>query len=281
MSEPRNKDPYADARAFYGSELRRLREEAGLSQAQLGQRVFCSGTYVGQFETAVRRPQLELSALFDDALGSGEHLQRLCRLARTSKVPDYFADAAELEQQATQINEYAPMFVPGVLQTEAYARSMIQSGQRFASQQVVEHHVGTRMERARLFGDSTAPVLWIILHEATLRVCIGGPGVICEQLHHLAAVARSRPNVLFQVMPFTAGAHPFLNSMVQVMHFSDAPPVVYTEGAYMGQLIDDPSLVGQYQSAYDLARAAALSPEASLTVLESAAKEWSTHEYRT
>ncbi|QLE74448.1 helix-turn-helix domain-containing protein [Streptomyces rectiverticillatus] len=280
MTQPRNTDPYSDPRAFYGSELRRLREAAGLTQDQLGRRVFCSAAYIGQFETAIRRPQLELSQLLDDVLGSGEHLQRLCHLARNSKVAEYFADAAEFEQQARMISEYAPVLIPGVLQSEAYARSLIREAQRFAPQQVVDTYVANRMARAQLLDGPTAPVFWAILHETALRVPIGGPEAISEQLAHLATTARSRHNVVLQVLPFAAGAHPFLNTMVSLMHFSDAPPVIYTEGAYSGQLIDDPPLVAKFQSAYDLARAAALSPQASLSLIESAAKDWATHEHR-
>ncbi|MFI9720005.1 helix-turn-helix domain-containing protein [Streptomyces sp. NPDC052396] len=99
-------DPYADPRAFYGSELCRLRAEAGLTQTALGELAFRSGSYVGRFETAARRPQLELSKLFDEILGSGQHLRRLCRPARASKVADYFADAADLERQAAAISAH-------------------------------------------------------------------------------------------------------------------------------------------------------------------------------
>ncbi|MFI2073185.1 MULTISPECIES: helix-turn-helix domain-containing protein [Streptomyces] len=281
MTQPRNTDPYADARAFYGSELRRLREDAGLSQDQLGQRAFCSGTYIGQFETAARRPQLEISKLLDEVLGSGEHLQRLCRLARNSKVADYFADAAELERQAKSISESSVMFVPGVLQTEAYARAVTRAAQRFAPDQVVEQLVDARLERAHLLDGPTAPVFWAIVHEAALRVPVSSPTVISEQLAYLVQAVQARPNVVLQILPFAAGAHPFMSTSLAVMHFNDAPPVVYTESAYNGQLIEDPALVAQCQSAYDLARAAALSPEASLALIDSAAKEWATHEHRT
>ncbi|MEU5659653.1 Scr1 family TA system antitoxin-like transcriptional regulator [Streptomyces sp. NPDC047737] len=124
MPLPKNLDPYANPRAFYGAELRRLREAAGLSQNELGEQAFCSGTYIGLFEAAERRPQVDLSRKFDELLLSGEHLQRLSLLARQSKVADYFADAAELERRATSICEYAPMLVPGVLQTRDYARAV-------------------------------------------------------------------------------------------------------------------------------------------------------------
>jgi transcriptional regulator with XRE-family HTH domain len=276
MTQPKELGPYTSARAFYGAELRRLREQAGLLQDQLGERVFCSGTYVGQFESAVRRPQAaDVSRLFDDVLGSGEHLQRLCRLARRSKHPDYFADAAELEKLATTISEYAPMLVPGLLQTEAYARALTRAAQIFAPQEEIEGHVTARMERARLLDDATAPELWVIVHEAALRVPVGGPVVMAEQLDRLADWASDRHRVLLQVLPFAAGAPAFLNGTVINLTFSDSPTVTYTESAYAGQLIDEPALVAQYRKAYDLVRAAALAPEASLNLIASVAKDYS------
>ncbi|MFI1971497.1 transcriptional regulator [Streptomyces cinnamoneus] len=276
MTQSKDTDPYADPRAFYGSELKRLREGAGLTQEQLGQRVFCSASYIGQFETAVRRPQLELSQLLDDVLGSGEHLQRLCRLAHRSKVANYFADAAELEQRARTISEFSSMYVLGLLQTEAYAQAVTRSALRFVSQEARERLVSARRERAQLLEGPSAPAYWAIMHEATLRVAVGSPAVMAEQLNHLAEVVRALPNIVLQVMPFTAGAHHFLNSMVSLMHFNDAPPVVYTEGAGTGRLIEDPALVAHCQSSYDLARTEALPTAASLALIESAAKDWTT-----
>ncbi|WP_406145081.1 Scr1 family TA system antitoxin-like transcriptional regulator [Streptomyces sp. NBC_01012] len=271
MPLPKDLDPYANPRAFYGAELRRLREAAGLSQNELGERVFCSGAYIGMFEAAERQPQEEISRGLDELLGSGEHLQRLCRLARTSKVAGYFADAAELQQRAVSIAEYSPMAVPGLLQTEQYARALTRTAQPYASSEVVDNHVRTRMERGELLDSPTAPVLWVIIHEAALRVPLGGPAVIAEQLDHLHAQGSERPRVVVQVLPF-AGASPLLHGPVTLMHFSDAPPVAYTESAYSGQLVEDPGLVEQFSCAYDLARASALSPEASLSLIKSAAK---------
>ncbi|MCP3818427.1 helix-turn-helix transcriptional regulator [Streptomyces sp. A3M-1-3] len=281
MPQPKSIDPYTDPRSFYGSELRRLREGGGLSQEQVGERVFCSGAYIGQLEAATRRPQLDLSRLLDGVLGSGEHLQRLCRLARKSKVAEYFADAADLQQRATTISEYASILVPGLLQTESYARALTRGAHRFATQSVIEGHVSARMERAQLLDSLAAPVFWVIVHEAMLRVPVGGPAIMRGQLTHLVEASHARPHVVLQVLPFSAGPHPFLNTNVSLMEFSDEPPVVYTEGAYTGQLVEEPALVAQYQSAYDLARAAALSPEASLALIESAAKDYTTHEHRT
>ncbi|MFC9205518.1 Scr1 family TA system antitoxin-like transcriptional regulator [[Kitasatospora] papulosa] len=276
MPLPKDLDPYANPRAFYGAELRRLREAAGLSQNELGERAFCSGTYIGLFEAAERRPQVEISRALDALLGSGEHLQRLCRLARTSKVAGYFADAAELQQRAVSIAEFSSLVVPGLLQTESYARALTRAAHPYASDDVVETHVRTRIERGALLDSPAAPVLWVIVHEAALRSPVGGAAVIAEQLHHLHAQGDARPRVVVQVLPFSAGASPLLDTSVTLMHFADAPPVVYTEAAYSGQLVEDFGLVGQISSAYDLARASALSPEASLSLIKSAAKDYAT-----
>ncbi|MFJ1549607.1 Scr1 family TA system antitoxin-like transcriptional regulator [Streptomyces sp. NPDC088246] len=281
MPQPKDLDPYTDARSFYGSELRRLREAAGMSQSELGDRVFCSGTYIGLFEMAERRPQEDMSRAFDELLGSGEHLQRLCRLARKSKVASYFADAAELQLQASSIESYTSMVVLGLLQTESYARALTRAAHPFADAQVIEGHVKTRMERTSLLDSPTAPVLWVVLHEAALLLPVGGPAVMAEQLDHLAEQIASRPRVVTQVLPFSAGAHPFLHSSMTLMQFTDAPSIVYTESAYSGQLVEEPRLVEQYRSAYDLARAVALSPETSLDRIVSAAKEFATDERHT
>ncbi|MGW6207719.1 helix-turn-helix domain-containing protein [Streptomyces sp. NPDC055089] len=276
MPQPKDLDPYTNPRAFYGAELRRLREAAGLSQSELGSRVFCSGTYIGLFESAERRPQLEVSRALDEVLGGGEHLQRLCRLARTSKVAGYFADAAELQLHASSVGSYTSMLVLGLLQTESYARALTRAAHPFATTDVIEGHVRTRMERTSLLDSPTAPVLWVVIHEAALLLPVGGNAVMAEQLTHLAEQTDSRPRLVTQVLPFSAGAHPFLHGSMTLMQFTDAPAVVYTEGAYSGQLVEEPLLVEQFRSAYDLARAAALSPEASLVRIVSAAKEFAT-----
>ncbi|MFC9242827.1 Scr1 family TA system antitoxin-like transcriptional regulator [Streptomyces sp. NPDC057136] len=281
MPLPKDLDPYTNPRAFYGAELRRLREAAGMSQEQLGERVFCSGAYIGMFEAAARRPQEDMSKAFDELLGSGEHLQRLCRLARQSKVAEYFADAAELQVQASYIDEFSSMLIPGLLQTDSYARALTRASHPFAESEVIEGHVRTRMERASLLNSPRPPVLWIVIHEATLLLPVGGPAVMAEQLSYLAEQTQARPRVVTQVLPFSAGVHSLLDSAVTLMRFDASPAVVYTESAYSGQLIEEPLLVEQCRSAYDLARAAALSPEASLARIVSAAREFATDEHRT
>ncbi len=273
-------DPYTSPKTFYGSELRRVREEAGLSQTEVGERCFCSGTYIGQFETAVRRPQPDISRMLDGVFGTGRHFRRLCELARKSKYADYFADAAELEKLAVTISEYISMIVPGLLQTEAYARALTRATLPYASDEEVEGHVLARMERQKILDSPTRPLLWMILHESALLVEVGGPTVMKEQLERIIHLVRER-KVLVQVHPYKAGPHAFMNGAVSLMTFNDEPPVVYVEGPHFGQLADDPAVVARHQASYDLARAAAMPLEASLARIESVAKDYAKHEHRT
>lgn len=273
MPGAKDLNPYTSPRSFYGAELRRLREEAGLSQEQLGERVFCSGAYIGLFEAATRRPQAEMSRLLDGVLGSGEHFQRLCRLAQGSHHAPYFADAVELEQRAASICEYAPLLVPGLLQTEAYARAITRAARPLDDQEVIDGYVHARMARQRILDGSTRPLLWAVLHEAVLRVPVGGPAVMAEQLRHLAWAVRERRGMV-QVLTFTAAADAFISGMESIMTFEDAAPVVYTEGAGLGQLVEELAVVEKCRRSYDLVRAAALSPRASLALLDSVAEEY-------
>lgn len=258
---------------FFGAELKRRREDAGITQVELGLRVFVSGAYIGQFEQAIRKPQLDIAQRIDEALQTDGIFERLCRkLIDDPRYADYFAKAAELEALATKICEFEPALVPGLLQTAAYARAITLAMNPFASDEYIDERVSGRTERARILNDATRPVYWVILHENALRVPVGGAAVMAEQLEHVAALARQR-TVLLQVLPYTAGAYAVMNGTLRLMEFEDAPPTAYTEAVYSGTLLDDPAVVMRAQSAYDHLRAAALSPKVSLTLIESAAED--------
>ncbi|MFD3313891.1 Scr1 family TA system antitoxin-like transcriptional regulator [Streptomyces sp. NPDC058694] len=259
---------------FFGTELKRRREDAGLTQADLGHRVFVSGGYIGQFEQAIRRPQLDVAQRIDGLLQTGGFFERLWRkLIKEERFAEYFAHAAELERLATEICEYAPAVVPGLLQTTEYARAIYLASNPLAADEYIEEMVRLRLDRAQLLKDATRPLYWAVLHETALRVPVGGPAAMARQLDHIAAVVRDR-KALVQVLPFSIGAHPQMGKMMTLMKFEDAPPTVYTEGVLSGNLLDDPAVVKRTQADYDLLRAAALSPEASLALTQSAAEDF-------
>lgn len=258
---------------FFGAELKRRREDAGITQAELGLRVFVSGAYIGQFEQAIRKPQLDIAQRIDEALQTDGIFERLCRkLIDDPRYADYFAKAAELEALATKICEFAPALVPGLLQTAEYARAITLAMNPFAADEYIEEKVSGRVERGRILKGATRPVYWVILHENVLRIPVGGAAVMARQLEHVAALARER-TVLVQVLPYAAGAYAVMTGDLRLMEFEDAPPTAYTEAVYSGNLLDDPAVVKRAQSAYDQLRAAALSPEASLALIESAAED--------
>ncbi|MFI8260487.1 helix-turn-helix domain-containing protein [Streptomyces sp. NPDC085665] len=272
MAKPNGDGGAQTPEEFAREELRRHREAAGLSQAGLGELIFTSGAYVGQMECGTRRLRPEIAELIDRELGTGDYFFRLSR-AFKSKYEEYFAEAAELERLATAIYEYASTLVPGLFQTADYARAVMWGGNPTALAEYVDGLVAFRLERARLLDHPTTPELWVVLHEAVLRTVVGGPGVMAPQLRHISAYARAH-RITLQVVPFSAGAQGALGSLVSIMQFADAPDVVYTEGPRVGQLLDYPALVHRHWKLYDLARAAALSPEASLALIESVAEEY-------
>ncbi|MGW0820040.1 helix-turn-helix domain-containing protein [Streptomyces sp. NPDC002845] len=258
---------------FFGTELKRRREDAGFTQVELGDRIFVSGGYIGQFEQAIRKPQLDVAKRIDEVLQTDGFFERTWRkLIDDDRYADYFAKAAELEALATKICEFAPALVPGLLQTAAYARAVTLAMNPFAPDEYIGDKVSGRLERQHILKDAIRPVYWVILHENVLRIPVGGAAAMAEQLERIAALARER-TVLVQVLPYAAGAYALMNGMLELMEFEDAPPTAYTEAVYSGNLLDDPAVVKRAQSAYDLIRAAALSPEASLALIESAAED--------
>ncbi|SDO89489.1 Helix-turn-helix domain-containing protein [Streptomyces sp. cf386] len=259
---------------FFGAELKRRREDAGMTQVELGARVFVSGGYIGQFEQAIRKPQLDVAQRIDETLQTDGIFERLWRkLIKEQPYTEYFAHAAELERLATEISEYAPMVIPGLLQTPEYARAVFLASNPLAADAYIEELVRGRMDRAQVLKDATRPVYWAVLHEAALRIPVGNPAVMARQLDHIAALMRER-KALVQVLPNAAGAHPEMGKMMWLLDFDDAPPTVYTEGVRSGSLLDDPAVVKRVRASYDLLRAAALSPEASLALIESAAEDY-------
>ncbi|MFD0151092.1 helix-turn-helix domain-containing protein [Streptomyces sp. NPDC055721] len=259
---------------FFGELLKERREAAGLSQGELGARVFVSGGYIGLFEQGIRKPQLDVAQRIDEVLQTGGIFERTVRkLINKSPYASYFHAVAELEAVATRICEFAPVVVPGLLQTPEYARAVTVATHPFATEEFIEEKVASRIDRAAILKDTTRPEYWVVLHENALLIPVGGPAVMAATLEHIAALIRERW-VLVTVIPRTVGAHSVMEGSLRLMEFEDQPPTAYTETAFTGTLLDDPAVVKQAQRAYDLLRVATLSPEASLDLIESAAEDY-------
>ncbi|MGW2568652.1 helix-turn-helix domain-containing protein [Streptomyces sp. NPDC001537] len=278
MPGPKDLDPSSSPRALLGAELRHAREQAGLSQEELGLRLFVSGSFIGQLEAGTRRMQPEYARMLDEVLETGGFFARNCRAAAKSKYLEDFAEAAEAEAQATAIREYAPLLIPGLLQTPAYARAVNRAYDPTASEETIDEWVDGRLERIRLLDHPTRPVLWVVLDEAALRRETGGRAVMAEALRHIAGLARRR-RVIVQMLPFSAGAHTAMEGALKLMEFEDAPPLVYYEGPGTGRLEDDPATVARLRFRFDLLVASALPQQKSLALIEALAQDYAHEEH--
>lgn len=269
-------DASADVPSFYGAELRFKREAAGLTLKELVAGSYRGISLLSQIERGERRMPLDLARHVDRVLETDGFFERRCedvQKAKQSGHAEYFADAAAIEKHAASIEDWGPMLLPGLLQTEAFARKVVTIGSPWLGTEAVDKQVKARMDRAKVWRAEDRPEIWTIVHESLIRKPLLPSEEMAVQLDHVAHVIRSTRGVL-QILPETLAAHPFMMGMVKVMTFPDAPPVVYTEGLHTGQLIDCPSLVTDYRRSYDLLRAVALSPDTSLDMVEQAADDY-------
>lgn len=158
-------------------------------------------------------------------------------------LPGWFSLYVSLEGEASLIRAYEPHCVPGLLQTEEYARALLRTGFPGADEEELDRRVALRMGRQRLLEGSGAPVLWAVLDEQVLRRHVGSPAVMREQIDRLIELT-ARPNITLQVIPFTAGPHPGMFGPFQLFRFDipELPDIVYTENltgaAYLDQRPD-------------------------------------------
>ncbi|MFD9395822.1 Scr1 family TA system antitoxin-like transcriptional regulator [Streptomyces sp. NPDC060000] len=277
MSGPKDLDPSSSPRALLGAELRHARERQGLSQEQLGQLLFVSGSFIGQLEAGTRRMQPECARMLDEALET-DFFTRNCRAAAKSKHPEHFAEAADAEAQATAIRQYAPLLIPGLLQTPAYARAVFRAYRPTGSEAKIDELVALRVDRARILDSPTEPLLWAVIDEAALRRVTGGYKVMAEALRHVVEVAR-RNRAIVQVLPFEAGAHASMEGAIKLMDFDDAPPLLYFEAVGTGRLDDDPTTVRHHRISFELLVACAPSPDRSLALLDAMAQDYAHEEH--
>ncbi|MFD5946796.1 helix-turn-helix domain-containing protein [Streptomyces collinus] len=247
-------DPGASPLDYYGFELRRHREAAGLTQRQLGDILNYTGSLVGQIETARKIPTPEFSERADAALGTDGMFSRLVELVLRSRLPAWFQQVAELEMRATEVCSFQTHMVLGLLQAPGYARAVLGA----LDQTDLDDRTAVRLARQRVFEKGEPPVFWAVLSEAALRLEIGAPEVMREQLAHLLS-SEGNPRINIQVLPFSAGAHAGLQGSFDVYRFSTDPTIVYTEGYGSGHPTANPDTVKECSLRYDHLRAAALS----------------------
>lgn len=259
----------------YGDWLRQQREAAGLTQQELADLAVMTRSHIAHIEAGRRFPSPEDARRLDKVLNTGNVLTSFLP-AEDVAVPDYFESARLLEQQAVMIREFALSFVPGILQTERYARAVLSTAFPPVGEQECDRLVVTRLDRAKILDDPVSPVVWALLDEAVLRRAVGGRDVMAEQLGHLVRLAETG-RIRVHVLPFSLGLHPLMENMLSLMSFPDQPPVAYSEGLRMGKLHDSAAVVTELEGRYALALSDSMPLQESLALLRATAKDYGDH----
>jgi transcriptional regulator with XRE-family HTH domain len=257
--------------------LRHLREEAGRTIEEVAEKLEMSASTVSRIETAQVgvRPR-DLRLLLDIYEVTEAERDQLLQIARERRQPHWWQEyvdlpniaVASLEDDASTISQYSTQLVPGLLQTEAYARGVLEAIRLDAKADDIDRRLELRLHRqARLMGED-APEYWVVLDEAVVRRGVGGPAVMAEQLGQLIEAAK-RPKVTLQVLPFTSGAHAGMDGEFTILHYRESadPDVVYIENTGSDLYLEAPEVTRRYNRIFDHLRAAAQDPGESIRTL--------------
>jgi transcriptional regulator with XRE-family HTH domain len=262
--------------------LRRLREDAGRTIEEVATQLDLSPSTLSRIETAqVRVRTSDLRQLLEIYKVTEAQREQLLQLARERRQQPWWNEykgflpvaLASLERGTAAILQYSVQLVPGLLQTEAYARELLKALPPIQDLDI-KRRVEFRMKRQELLTDDQAPRLWVVLDEAVLRRPIGGQQVMAEQLQRLIDAA-ALPKVTIQVLPFRAGVHAGMDGEFTILSYDDPadPDVVYLETAAGEKFDESTDVTRRYNSIFDELRAAALNPAESLRTLANVLQE--------
>ncbi|WP_377272481.1 helix-turn-helix domain-containing protein [Peterkaempfera sp. SMS 1(5)a] len=270
-------------RILLGSQLRRLREAKGITREDAGYTIRASESKISRMELGrvsfKERDVADLLSLYgvvDEA--EREALLGLVREANKSGwwhsfsdvLPGWFQTYVGLEEAAALIRTYELQFVPGLLQSEEYARAVFGLARPAIGDDEIERRVGLRMRRQKLLAAGDSPRLWAVIDEAALRRPVGGPEVMRGQVQYLIDIAE-QPNVVIQVMPFRFGCHAAESGAFTILRFpeQDLADVVYLEQLTSALYLDKRDDVDSYVQVMERLCVDSLTPERTVELLRS------------
>ena len=274
-------------RILLGGQLRRLREGKGISREDAGYTIRASESKISRMELGrvsfKERDVTDLLSLY----GVDDETERaaLVNLVREANqagwwhsfgdaMPNWFQTYVGLEEAAALIRTYQVQFIPGLLQTEDYARSIMLLNRPNLDSGEVDRRINVRARRQKLLADGNGPRLWAVVDEAALRRPVGGPAVMKLQVQRLIDAAEM-PNVVVQVMPFRFGGHAAESGAFTILRFpeQDLPDVVYLEQLTSALYLDKRDDVDQYIQVMERLSVDSLTPESSVELLSALLKE--------
>jgi transcriptional regulator with XRE-family HTH domain len=256
----------------YGKLVKLFREEAGLTQQQLADAVGYSCEQVASIEQGRRPAKSAFTEAAERTLSARGALRTLQDGVDLAKLPAFFQDFAVIELEAVSRFAFEPQVIPGLLQTEAYARAMLTGHYPPPDNETIEQWVEARLERQKLLTRTPLVDLSFVLGESALRCPVGGPDVLKAQLLALLEI-RAMRNVEIQIMPTSYGYHPGLNGPMVLLETAEHRHVGYIESQDVGVVISDPEKVSAFGLRYGKLRTEALNAEESARLIEQAAGE--------
>lgn len=238
------------------AELKAHRTARGWTQAELGDRIGFSGSYLSDIERGIKAASLPLAEALDNAFEAPGTFVRLRSVALTRDYESYFGQVVELEQQTTRIDAWE-LGIPGLLQTADYARAIVRVTQ--VSDDEVKRIVNARLKRQEFLHGTRPPRLWYTLDEGALRRVVGSPAVMVAQLGRLLEVG-AVPGNYVQVVPFATGGGSGVAGPITMYQFANRDPVVYTESNRGGRLAEDRDEVARRVDELSVIRMSALAP---------------------
>jgi transcriptional regulator with XRE-family HTH domain len=266
-------NPTDSPAALFGFELRRYRKERGWSQQQLARAVQYSLGTISMIETARRSPTEEFARHCDEALKADGALMRLWPMVSHASAPSWFRPWLDIEAMAEAIRMWAPLIVPGILQTEDYARAIL-NGDIGVTPEHVEEQVKARIERQAILKRPTPPLLWIVIDESVLHRPIGNPEVMKAQLERLLQAGHT-PRIGIQVLPLSAYCTAGVAGGFAIAQAHGTMETGYVESAgVLGRVTERQEDVKALIYRYDAIRSEALSKRESLNLIKETMQRW-------
>jgi len=268
------------------TELKRLREATGLTQEEVAGQLDWHPTKIMRIETGRTAPHPNDVRVMLDVYGltDADAVVGLVKLAKDARQRGWWYSYKDvllsrfelflgLESEADSIRDFELSMIPGLLQTDDYARELIRGLMAFDAAEI-ERRVELRMARQQILDREDAPHLWAIVDEAAVHRVVGGKAIMKAQLLHLANSAEHGRTTI-QVLPFSAGPHPGQTGPFIILGFAEPtePEVVYMETVGGNLYVDKPEEVRLFTTAFDQLRAVALSPAQSRAMLQALAGE--------
>ncbi|MGW3263972.1 helix-turn-helix domain-containing protein [Streptomyces sp. NPDC001056] len=251
----------------FGRQLKLLRVRAGLDRVEFGKRVGYSADTVASIEQGRRIPQARFIERADEVLGAEGLLTALKEELGRAQYPAFFRDMARLESEAVTLHVYGALAIPGLLQTEDYARAVFTMRRPLLDEETVEQRIGARLARQEIFSRRPLPTLSFVVEESVLRRPVGGRPVLRGQLEQILLIGQRR-NVEIQVMPTDVQEHCGLAGPFTLIENRDGRRMAYVEVQRTSRLYTERAEVRDAEEQYGILRAQALTPRESLAFVE-------------